>query len=64
MITIGYLAKMYGVLPSYVRDHATTFDIMVADVYSVWEQHKMNPKDPNKQYDTQSLLEILKKSGK
>ena len=34
------VAKTYGVLPSYVRDHATTYDIMVMDVYMAWEDYQ------------------------
>lgn len=65
MISIGHIAKTYGVLPSYVRDHATTFDIMITDVYSTWESHQMNKSSghaPNlNDYDTDQLKEILER---
>ena len=38
MISIGHMAKTYGVLPSKVAAEATTFDIMITDVYSTWER--------------------------
>ena len=34
------LAKNYGQLPSYVRDNATTFDVMVLDVMMAWERYQ------------------------
>jgi len=35
------MAKAYGQLPSYVRDNATTYDLMVADIMASWESQKM-----------------------
>jgi hypothetical protein len=60
MITIGHLAKTYGLLPSQVAAHATTFDLMITDVYQAWEQYQ---KDPNAidNYSPEQLEEILKK---
>lgn len=34
------MAKMYGQLPSYVRDNATTFDIIVTNTVLAWEQEQ------------------------
>jgi len=64
MISIGHMAKTYGVLPSYIRDHATTFDVMITDVYATWESHQMNKSSgsPNlNDYDTDQLKEILER---
>ena len=35
------MAKAYGQLPSYVKDNATTYDLMVADIMASWESQKM-----------------------
>ena len=59
MITIGHLAKMYNQLPSTVLRDATTFDLMVVDVYTAWEKHKLDPGD-NDQYDPDQLAELFK----
>jgi hypothetical protein len=32
---------MYGQLPSQVRDTATTYDLMVADIMLSWESQKI-----------------------
>lgn len=61
MITIGHLARMYNQLPSKVAAEATTFDLMVTDVYAAWEKHKLNPTDQT-QYKTENLEEILKRA--
>lgn len=36
------MAKMYGQLPSYVKDHATTYDMLVTDALLSWEQEQYN----------------------
>jgi hypothetical protein len=61
MISIGYLAKTYGILPSEVAARATTYDIMVTDVYTTWENHKRNP-DDLKHLDQTQLQQILDKA--
>jgi len=38
LVTIGAIAKEYGVLPHVVRDTATTYDIMIFDVANTWEK--------------------------
>jgi hypothetical protein len=40
MISIGHMARTYGLLPSQVLENATTFDIMITDVYATWEKHE------------------------
>jgi hypothetical protein len=42
MITVGTLAKMYGQLPSTVRDNATTYDLSVANVLISWENQQQD----------------------
>ena len=60
MISIGHIAKTYGLLPSDVAARATTFDIMITDVYTTWENYQ---KDPNaiSNYSQDQLVEMLKK---
>lgn len=52
---------MLNKLPSEVAANATTFDLMVLDVYTAWEKHKSNPSDQT-QYNVDNLQEILRKS--
>ena len=51
MITVGRMAEKYGMLPSQIEQHATTYDIMVNDVlatYDEYEQQKASGKiDPS-----------------
>lgn len=49
---------MYHQLPSTILREATTFDIMVADVYATWERHKADPAD-NSHYQVDQLSELL-----
>lgn len=58
LLNIGNLAKAYGVLPSYVLEHGTTFDLMVADVMVAWENFQKNPQDSD-QYKTEDLQKVL-----
>lgn len=58
MITIGNIAKQYGLLPSQVAEHATSYDIMIADVYTTWENHQRDP-SASEQYDPQQLEELM-----
>lgn len=65
MLNIGNLGKMFGMLPSQVAQQATTYDLMIADVLSSWENYqiqkatgKIAPPDL-----TQSeMLEMLRKA--
>jgi hypothetical protein len=50
---------MYHQLPSTVLREATTFDIMVTDVYAAWEKYQADPSD-NSHYREDQLTEILK----
>ena len=63
MIAIGHIAKTYGVLPSRVLAEGTTFDLMVADVYTTWEQYQQNPNSASNfsQEDLQQAMEKVKK---
>lgn len=58
MISIGHIARTYGLLPSEVLARATTYDIMITDVYTTWENYQ---KDPNAMdnYDQEQLLELV-----
>jgi len=61
MISIGHIAKTYGLLPSEVLARATTFDLMITDVYSTWEHHQQNPKDLQ-DFDTNELVKIKERT--
>jgi hypothetical protein len=61
MISIGFLAKQYRMLPSEVLARATTYDLMIADVWSAWQEHKSKP-DDGSQYKTEDLAELIKKA--
>lgn len=50
---------MYNQLPSTIVRDATTFDLMVTDVYTTWEKHKMDP-GSNEQYDESQLMDIMR----
>ena len=50
---------MYNQLPSTVFRDGSTFDIMVADVYTTWEKARENPGDPD-HYKEEDLMEIMK----
>lgn len=34
------MAKLYGQLPSYVKEHATLFDMRVTNAVLAWEQEQ------------------------
>lgn len=61
MITVGHIAKTYGLLPSEVLARATTYDLMVNDVCTAWENHRSNPTDLNN-LDTEQLQAIVNRS--
>lgn len=59
---------MYGQLPSYVKDNATTYDLMVADIMMSWEAQRLEElkggiKTPPKltQEQMQAMLDRVKK---
>ena len=65
MLNVGTIAKTYGMLPSVVLANATTYDLMIADVMSSWEEYQYNkamgkPTVPN--YTQQELLDIFSKN--
>lgn len=41
------MAKMYGQLPSYVRDNATVYDLLVTDTLLSWENEQYNKASNN-----------------
>ncbi len=61
MINIGYLAKMYHVLPSQVLASATTFDLMIMDVLTTWEDSKKNPQKMDN-YKIEDLEKLVKET--
>jgi len=64
MINIGMLAKHYGVLPSQVREHGTTYDLMIHDVMMSWEQHqqeKANGKKPAPELSQETMMALVNK---
>jgi len=42
LVTIGAIAKEYGVLPHVIRDTATTYDLMIFDITNTWERYQYN----------------------
>lgn len=65
MLNIGSIAKTYGVLPSHVLVNANTYDLMITDVMSSWEEYQYDKamnKNPEKYIDEDDMLEMLKKA--
>lgn len=64
MLNVGVIAKTYGMLPSQVINNATTYDLMIADVMSSWEEYQYNKamgKNPVPTYTTEELVDIFNK---
>jgi len=64
MLNIGVIAKTYGMLPSQVLGNATTYDLMISDVMSSWEEYQYNKamgKTTVPNYSTQELLDMMQK---
>lgn len=64
MLNVGVIAKTYGMLPSEVLTRATTYDLMIADVMSSWEEYQYNKamgKNPIPDYTTEELVEMFNK---
>ena len=64
---IGRMAEKWGQLPSYVEQHATTYDIMIMDVlsaYDNYQQQKASGKvDPSVyQFTDEELQTMLEKA--
>jgi len=62
---------MYGMLPSQVKEQATTYDMLVTDVMLAWEhqkveEYKSGVKTPPKlsEQEMQSMLERVNKIKK
>jgi hypothetical protein len=65
MLNVGVIAKTYGMLPSYVVEHANTYDLMIADVMSSWEEYQHNKamgKNVIPNYTQEELIAMLKKA--
>lgn len=61
---MGHLARSYGQLPSHVLDNATTYDIMIDDVYESWLRYQTRDKDQPPEVAPEVLQEIINKSRK
>ena len=59
MINIGMLAKHYGVLPSQIREHGTTYDLMIHDVMMSWDQHQQDKANGKKTVPEISQEEMM-----
>ena len=67
MLNIGVIAKTYSMLPSQVIGNATTYDLMISDVMSSWEEYQYNKamgKSTVPNYSTQELLDMMQKGKK
>lgn len=65
MLNIGHIAKTYGILPSMVLQNATTYDLMIADVMSSWEDYhykKLSGKNPVPDFTQDELVNMLNKA--
>jgi thiamine biosynthesis lipoprotein ApbE len=57
------MAKLYGQLPSYVRDNATTFDITVTSAVLAWEKEqydKANGVPPTQNLSQEQMKAMIK----
>lgn len=62
MLNVGHIAKTFGMLPSHVLEFATTYDLMIADVMSTWEDYqykKAAGKSVEPEYTQEELLKIF-----
>ena len=50
---------MYNQLPSQIVQNATTFDLMVLDVHTTWENFKADPESQTN-YSESELLDMIK----
>ena len=55
------MARHYRKLPSEIVEQATTFDVMVMDVMTTWENYRRNPQGEGN-YKTEDLEELVKKA--
>lgn len=59
------MAKTYGQLPSYVRDTASTYDVMVMDLMMSWENKKYDEANGIKsvpKLSQETMLDMLKRA--
>lgn len=65
MLNIGVIAKTYGMLPSQVIGNATTYDLMISDVMSSWEEYQYNKamgKNPIPDFTPEELETMFNKA--
>jgi len=58
------MAKQYGVLPSVVRESATTYDLMIYDVMMSWEQYQheqASGKNPTPKLSQEEMMAALER---
>lgn len=59
------IAKQYGVLPSQVREHGTTYDLMIYDVMMSWEQYQQERaegKTPTPNLTQEEMLKMVERT--
>lgn len=67
MLNVGHLAQTFGMLPSQVIEQATTYDLMIADVMSTWDNYqlkKASGKPVVPDLTTDELLKIFNEGKK
>lgn len=67
MITVGRMAREYGLLPSEVAQRASTYDIMVMDVVATYEQYQQQQQSGQintdlYQYSTEEMTAMMEKA--
>ena len=62
MLTVAVMARNYHMLPSQVLEQATTYDIMIDDVYESWKEYQEKGSASVPNYSVEQLQEILQKS--
>lgn len=55
------MARQYRLLPSEVAERATTFDVMVLDVMTTWEEYRRDPENAAN-YKTEDLEKLVKRT--
>lgn len=55
------MARHYRKLPSEIVNQATTFDVMVMDVMTTWENYRRDPQN-EQNYKTEDLEELVKRT--
>jgi len=51
LVSIGSMAKEWGILPHVIRDTATTYDLMVFDVINTWEKYQIDKATGKSSYE-------------